>query len=154
MPEASVPRDSLNADASWRVSDNTIVLADAQQNLNENRLATAGIGLLVRRDERMTYFVGNRYIDELTSNITTVAFTYQLSSKYLVAASQSYDFGLAQNVSSSIGVIRQFDAFIVEVSFAHDSTTDQTSFNFNLLPKGLGLGLAGSQLGTVFRNDR
>jgi hypothetical protein len=153
-PEASVPRDSLNADASWRISDNTIVLADAQQNLNENRLATAGIGLLVRRDERLTYFVGNRYIDELTSNITTVAFTYELSPKYLVAASQSYDFGLAQNVSSSIALIRQFDAFQIEVSLAHDSTSDETSFNFNLVPKGFGYGFAGSELNSVFRNER
>jgi hypothetical protein len=153
-PEASIPRDSLNADASWRISDNTIVLADAQQNLNENRLATAAIGLLVRRDERLTYFVGNRYIDELNSNITTVAFTYELSSKYLVAASQSYDFGLAQNVSSSIAFIRQFDALQVEVSLSHDSTSDETSFNFNVVPKGFGYGLAGSQLNSVFRNER
>lgn len=153
-PEASVPRNSANADATWRISDNTAILADVQQNLDKNRLATAGVGLLVRRDERLTYFLGNRYIDELTSNITTIALSYELSPKYLITASQSYDFGLAQNVSSSLGVIRQFDSFFVQVSVSHDSTSDQSSFNFNLFPKGLGYGVNAEQLGSVFRNKR
>jgi lipopolysaccharide assembly outer membrane protein LptD (OstA) len=151
-PEASVPRNSLNADSIWRISDNTAVLADVQQNLDKNRLATAGIGLLVRRDERLTYFVGNRYIDELSSNITTVALSYELSPKYMLTASQSYDFGLSQNVSSSFGVIRQFDAFFMQVSASHDSTSDQSSFNFNIYPKGLGYGVNAEQLGSVFRS--
>jgi lipopolysaccharide assembly outer membrane protein LptD (OstA) len=154
LPETSVPRDSFNADATWRLSDNTVVLADAQQNLNENRLATAGLGVMVRRDERVTYFVGTRYIDELSSNITTVALSYEISPKYTITASQSYDFGLSQNVSSSIGFLRQFDAFFIQVSISHDSTSDQSSFNFNLYPKGLGYGVNAEQLGTVFRNNQ
>lgn len=153
-PEASVPRDSANADATWRISDQMVVLADVQQNLNENRLATAGIGLLVRRDERLTYFLGNRYIDELGSNITTVVMAYELSPKYTITVAQSYDFGLGENVSSSVGLLRAFDAFFAQMSLAHDSTTDQTSFNFNLSPKGFGYGINAEQLGGVFRNEK
>src|SRR5205085_3604723 len=32
IPEASVPRDSINAQATWRISDETIVLADSEYN--------------------------------------------------------------------------------------------------------------------------
>jgi hypothetical protein len=155
LPETSVPRNAINADATWRISDNTVMLADANHNLDESKLATAGIGLLVRRDERLTYFIGNRYIDELNSNITTVSLSYELSPKYTLLASQSFDFGLSENVSSSFGLLRQFDAFFLSVSTSHDSITDQSTFNFNLYPKGLGYGINAEQIGGVFRsNDR
>lgn len=152
-PEASVPRDSLNADASWRISDNTIVLADAEQNLNENRLATAAVGLLVQRGEGLMYFVGNRYIDELSSNITTIAVSYRISPKYFISASQSYDFGLSENVSEGIAIIREFDSFLVIVTVSHDETSDQSSFNFSISPKGFGYGANAAQLQSVFRNQ-
>jgi hypothetical protein len=154
MPEASLPRNGVNADATWRISDNTVALVDAQQNLDEGKLATAGAGLLVRRDERLTYFLGNRYIDELESNITSIALSYELSPKYTITFSQNYDFGLGENVSTGMALLRQFDAFFAQVSVGHDNTTDQSTFNFNIYPKGLGYGVNAEQLGGVFRNER
>ena len=44
LPEASVPRDSVNIDALWRVSDSVSLSADTQYNINENEWATAGAG--------------------------------------------------------------------------------------------------------------
>ena len=129
------------------------MLADVQQNIDEGLLATAGVGLLVRRDERMTYFLGNRYIDELNSNITSIAVSYELTPKYTVVASQAFDFGISENVNSSFGVLRQFDAFFVAVSASHDSINDQSAFNFNIYPKGLGFGINAEQLGGAFRNN-
>ena len=106
------------------------------------------------RDEGLTYFLGNRYIDELGSNITSIALSYQLSPKYTLTFAQNYDFGLGQNVSTGIALLRQFDAFFVQVSVGHDNTTDQSSFNFNIYPKGLGYGVNAEQLSGVFRNER
>jgi hypothetical protein len=40
------------------------------------------------------------------------------------------------------------------MSFSHDSTSDQSSFNFNLSPKGFGYGVNAEQLGGVFRNEQ
>jgi hypothetical protein len=131
-----------------------VAIVDVQQNLDEGKLTTAGAGLLVRRDERLSYFLGNRYIDELQSNISSIAVTYELTPKYMVSISQNYDFGLGQNVSSGIALLRQFDAFFMQVNFGHDSTSDQTAFNFNIYPKGLGYGINAEQLSGVFRNER
>jgi len=79
------------------------------RNADKRKLATASIGLVAQRDERMSYYVGNRYIDELHSNITTVAIDYQVSSKYNLSFAQSFDFGLGENVVSSVSVVRRFD---------------------------------------------
>src|SRR5206468_11582042 len=79
MPEASVPRDAINADASWRISDNTVVLADTTYNIDKAEVQTIGIGVLLRRGDRLSTFVGNRYISDLNSNIISVAANYELS---------------------------------------------------------------------------
>ena len=54
---------SSSADATWRVTDTTAILADAQYNVDEGNLSTASIGLAASRDTHVSYFVGVRYID-------------------------------------------------------------------------------------------
>ncbi len=100
-PEASVARNSANMDATWRVSDSTAILTDVEQNLDKVRLATAAIGLAIQRDQRLSYFVGARYIADLDSNIVTVEATYKLDEKYSLSASQSFDLRRAK-MSSTI----------------------------------------------------
>ena len=134
LPEGSVPRESLNADASWRVSDTTAVLADAQYNLDENELATAGVGLLANRGDRMTYFVSGRWIPELDSSILALACVYELSPKYTVTFAQSYDFSQAENMRSQLDVRRRFDTFFVSVSYSYSLVDQETAFAINVYP--------------------
>jgi hypothetical protein len=141
LPEASIPRDSANADASWRITDNTVVLADAQYNIDETKLATAAVGILVRRDAIQSYYFGNRYIADLNSNITTVQGSYQISPKYTITFSQSFDFGLGKDVNESFSLVRNFDRFVMVVSASHDQIGNQTGFSFNVYPMGFGQGL-------------
>ena len=114
-PEASIPRDSINAQSSWRLSDQFVVLADEAWNADSNVLATASIGVAVKHDPRVTYFIGTRYIAPLDSNVTTVAVSYDLSKKYTVAFSQSFDFSQGQDVNTTGYLIRKFDSFTVSL---------------------------------------
>jgi len=146
LPEASVPRDAVNINGSWRISDNTVILADAQYNLDESKVATAAVGVLVRRDIQQSWYVGSRYIADLNSNITSIQFDYQISPKYTIVLGQDFDFGLGQNVSSSVAIIRSFDRFILEVSGYHNQIGNQTGINFNIFPLGFGQGLGTGSL--------
>jgi hypothetical protein len=150
LPEASIPRDAVNADASWRISDNTVVLADAQYNLDARKLATAAVGVLVRRDIQWSLYLGTRYISDLNSNITTIAVTYEISPKYTIAIGQSFDFGLDKNVSSNISFVRKFDRFIIVVRADRDQISGQTGFSFNFYPIGFGQGFATSSAAGPF----
>lgn len=151
LPEASIARDAVNADASWHITDNTVVLADAQYNLDEAKLATAALGVLVRRDPIESYYIGNRYIADLSSNIVTVSANYVITPKYSVGASQSWDFGLGKDVASSISVVRSFDRFIVSFNFSHDEISNQTGFSVNIAPIGFGQTLGSSALQGPFQ---
>lgn len=154
LPETSVPRNAITADATWRIADTTALLADVQWNADHSRLATAAVGLVVQRDERMTYFLGTRYIDELNSNITTAAIDYQLSSRYNVAFAQSFDFGQGENVVSSGSIIRRFDTLFLIVKAAYNQTTEQSEYGFSVTPRGLGAGVDSNVLNSALETNR
>jgi hypothetical protein len=152
-PETSVPRDALNLDATWRLTDTTVVLGNAQYNLDAHKLATGALGVLVIRDVTQSWYIGNRYIADLNSNIFTVQFQYQISPKYTVGFGQSWDFGLGQDVSTSLSVVRYFDRFVMVFSFSHDEIANQTGFAFSIAPTGLGFGLNSEAVQGPFRRQ-
>jgi hypothetical protein len=151
MPEASTPRDGINADASWRVSDNTVVMADAAYNINKHELAAIGVGILLRRGDRLSMYIGNRYIDDLDSNITSIAMNYELTSKYTISFGQQFDFSQGQNVQSSFSIQRHFDTFIFSGTYYFDEITGENGFSVNLYPIGLGQALDSGSLQTFRR---
>ena len=137
-----------------RISDNTVLLANAQENLDKTRLATASVGLVVRRDTRLDYYLGNRYIADIHSNITTAAVDYQLTSKYSMSFSQSVDFGLGKNVESAFALSRRFDNFFLIIKATNDETTGQSGFGINILPVGVGYGINTDGLHDTLNSQR
>ena len=150
-PEESVTRNSFNADASWRLNDNTVLLGDMTYNLDRGNLQTLSVGALVRRDERLSYFIGNRYIADLASNITSVHLDYQFSPKYTFDVDQEFDFTQGKNVYSSLAILRTFDTFVMAVRYYYDETTSENSFSFNIFPIGLGYGVDSGQFNQYHR---
>jgi hypothetical protein len=168
MPETSVPRNSINSDATWRVTDTTAILADAQYSLDEGNLSTASIGLAASRDTRTSYFIGVRYIDsgefapvsaggaitpkDLHSVVLTGVINYELTPKWIIAARQSFDFGEDQRVLSNYSLIRHFDRFYASVTFRVDYIGEESGVFFNVWPEGLGTGASSAErLQEVFR---
>jgi hypothetical protein len=151
LPEASIPRDAINADMTYRISDNTLVLADQSYNLDKMEVQTIALGILLRRGDRLSTYIGNRYIEELNSNITSVAVNYQLSTKYTVDFAQEFDFTQGHNVFSSIGIARKFDTFYIAGQYFFDEVTGQTGFSFDIYPIGLGQGFDTSSFQTFRR---
>jgi len=167
-PEASLPRNSVNADATWRVSDTTAILADAQYSLDKAVLTTASIGLAANRDQRLGYFIGIRYIDSgnyfpitaagtplkkgLQSAVLTGALTYELTPDYTISARQSFDFGGNQSVLTDYSIIRHFDRWYAAFSVRIDYIGDSNGIFFNVWPEGLAPGATSSgRLAQVFQ---
>jgi hypothetical protein len=150
LPEASVARNSINADALWRVSDTTAILADQQFNLDDFELATASIGLAVQRDTRLSYFVGARYIGQINSTIATLLLNYELSTKYALQFVESVDLSERRNQTTTFTVTRRFDRFAMNFTFFYDAVEDVSGFRFGLIPYGLNNTVNTGQLNTVF----
>lgn len=138
MPEASIPRSSVQGDALWRISDTTILLGDASWNIREQELSTAALGLLVGRGERVTYFTGIRYIGELDSTIASFSANYQLTAKYSANFAASIDLSRTQSKGGSFSIIRRFDRFFVGVGAFYDAVEDEGGLTVAIYPEGLG----------------
>jgi lipopolysaccharide export system protein LptA len=136
-PEASVARDAINTDATWLLTNSTAILADSSYNIDHGDLATAAIGISAKRGDRLSYYFGLRYIEQLNSDIATAAATYQITSKYAVQFSQSYDFGQSQDVSSSFTLSRQFESLGASITTYYDSTSGDSGVQFNVFAAGL-----------------
>ena len=150
-PEASIPRNSVNTDALWRVSDTTVVLADIEHNLDAQELATASVGIAVQRDERMQYFLGLRYIGgDLNSTIGSFLMNYQISTKYSVLLKYSFNFSENSTEGSSLIVMRKFDRFYVTFEYFYDNIQNDSGFRIGFFPEGLGGNVSSNQLQNLF----
>ncbi|HTW94026.1 MAG TPA: LPS assembly protein LptD [Tepidisphaeraceae bacterium] len=153
-PETSIPRDSVNSDLTWLISDSTAFLANAEYNSDHSELATASAGFAVNRDPRLSYYVGVSYIEQLNSDIATFGINYTLNTKYKLMLSQSYDFGQSKDAGTSLTVERNLDKLICDVTVYHDSFTGANGVQFNLYPEGLGPAPQAGDVGNLFGNDR
>ena len=140
-PEASLARNSIDADALWRVSDTTAIISDGSYNLETGTLATAAVGFAAARGDRVSYYVGGRYIGEINTSLARLALSYKLTEKYSLVLDQSIDLNEGTNRSTSLTVIRRFDRFLATVSFYFDRIDQQGGVRFGIVPYGLSAGI-------------
>jgi lipopolysaccharide export system protein LptA len=148
-PEISIPRNSINADSLWRVSDTTAILGDEEYNLDHNTLATASIGAAFQRDVRLAYFLGLRYIGDINSTVATAAVNYQLSLRYSISASESIDVASQKSEDSSLYITRHFDRFFGFFELYYDQINQQSGFRIGVIPEGVAKGVSSDQVGSA-----
>ncbi|MGN6368436.1 MAG: LPS assembly protein LptD [Phycisphaerae bacterium] len=160
-PDLSFIQDSIAMDGAWRVGERVRILGEANYNTTDARLYQAATGVAVDQTSSLSYFVGARYVDVpsitsrdytfvpggripgYSSTEFTAAVDYQLTRKYEVVASESYDFSLGENVLSSFTFVRKLPRLITAVTVTYDANQDDTTVSFTMSPEGfpqLGLG--------------
>jgi len=100
------PRDAVKADASWRLSDNTLVLADMSFNLDRGNLQTLASACCAARHEavllhrqpvyRRPEFQHHKHPPGLRNH-----------DEIMLDIDQEFDFTQGQNVYSSLAMIRK-----------------------------------------------
>ena len=135
-PEASLPRDGINTDALWRISDTTAVVADAGYSLETDDLVTLAGGIIVSRDERLSYSLGGRYVEPLDLLLAVGSINYHLSQRYSIAAGASYDVEVSDIRNTNLYITRRFDRFFVNVGVYLDRIDDDSGIRFMIAPVG------------------
>lgn len=167
LPEASIPRTSINIDAEWRIADAVAALGDTQFNLEESSLATASIGLRVQQADRLGYYVGLRHIDlsidaeddfRVNGNrfvfedqdLFLFALNYQLTTKYQLTSAYSYDLAQNRMHRAEVSLVRHFDRFFASVSLRVDKLDDESAVVFNIWPEGMRPGTGSQAVSQAF----
>ncbi|MCL2648561.1 MAG: LPS-assembly protein LptD, partial [Phycisphaerales bacterium] len=135
-PELSLVRNSIAMDGTWRVGERTRVVGEFNYNTDNGTLEQFATGLVIDQTDSLSYFIGNRYIQALTTNEWTVAVDYQLSRKYEVIAAESYDTGQRGNILSSLTLIRRLPRFNAGLTITYDANQADTTVSFTAWPEG------------------
>jgi len=135
-PQTSVPRQAINADATWHIGDDTAFISDIQWNLDKRQTAIAEGGIAFNRGSRLSYYVGDAYIHDLESQVFSFNASYNLTEKYSINLNQSVDVGASRAAVTYLTVTRRFDTFAFSVSVYHDDINRISGFNVNLFPAG------------------
>jgi len=138
-PEYSLGRNHLNAEYSWNISDSTLLMADANYDIDSGRVRRHNIGLAVRRDPRLRYYLGLRRILDMDSTVGTLGMSYQLSRKYSVSFFEQYDFDFdgKKNLSTSLTLTRKLPRWYAAFTFSYNQTDDEVTLLLTFWPEGV-----------------
>jgi lipopolysaccharide assembly outer membrane protein LptD (OstA) len=145
-PELSLVRSSVSADGVWRVGERVRLMGEMNYNTEDNRLEQFATGLAIDQTNSLSYFIGNRYVRALSTNEITLGVDYQLTRKYEVILSESYDTEINHNILSSLTLIRRLPRFNTAITLTYDANQDDTTVVFTAWPEGfndIGIGNRG-----------
>ena len=138
-PEYSLGRNHLNAEYFWSISDATMLLADANYDMDDKRLGKGNIGLAVQRDPRLRYYAGMRYIDDLDTAVGTLGVNYKINRKYSVSFFEQYDFAFdsGKNLATSLTITRKLPRWYAEFTISFDQSDDDLTLLVTFWPEGI-----------------
>ena len=96
------PFSFLEYATTWNLGDRTALVSNGWFEPYEGGSRYWNAGVYVNRSDRTNLYLGYRQTDPLSSKAVTASVSYQLSRRYYLTASASYDFGLQAALSNSL----------------------------------------------------
>lgn len=135
-PEYSYPRDNIQADLSLRLSDTTLLFADATYDMYNRGMDRVNVGLAVTRSPRLSYFVSDRYDSPIDMQVFTAGATYKLNEKYTVAGAQQIDIDNGDPLSTSMSLVRKFPRWYMALTVDLDRGRGNDAIMLTIWPEG------------------
>jgi len=125
-PEYSLGRNHINAEYFWNISDATMLLADANYDIDSDAIRRLNVGLSVVRNPRLKYYLGWRWLRDLDSSVGTLGFNYKLTRKYTLNVFEQFDFDFdgRKCLVTEVGITRKFPRWYMKVAFTYVRTDD------------------------------
>lgn len=128
------PFSFLEYDATWNIGDRTSLVSTAWFEPYTGGSRHYTVGAYLNRTDRTNFYVGYRQIDPLNSQAVSASVAYQLSHRYALNASASYDFGIQQALSNSLLVTRTGTDLTVSLGFTYNSLVNNFGVQFMITP--------------------
>jgi hypothetical protein len=109
--------------------------------------------MLSQRSERGSVYLGLAQVKGdsgvLDSDILTLSYSYQMSTKWISTIGTAYDLGEHRNVGQSFTISRIGLDFIINVAGSYDVSTGNTSFAVSIEPRIGNFGNSMTQLSNL-----
>ncbi len=143
----------LTARYAWNISQRTTILANAQYDTFTGAEQLWNVAMLSQRSERGSVYVGLAQVKGdsgvLDSDILTLSYSYQMSTKWISTIGTAYDFAEHRNVGQSFTISRIGLDFIINVAGSYDVSTGNTSFAVSIEPRIGNFGNSMTQLSNL-----
>jgi hypothetical protein len=136
-PESSVARNHVTADFSYRISDTTAILSDANWDLNKGEMAKFDLSYAVERTPRLAYFVGYRKITAEDSNLLGIGANYQLNTKHTVAVREYFDLERGETETFDVTIIRRFPRWYGALTLNLNNVEENVGMSVSVWPEGV-----------------
>lgn len=136
-PELSLAQESLNNQIRWQMGERTRLELETSYGMETNTLEQYAGTVVFDHTPAISYFISDRYIRIPDTDIWTVGAEYQLSRKYTLQGSFSYDIAKKENVSSEFTIIRELPRMFLALTFSQSwSSLNDTTIMVSLWPEG------------------
>ena len=126
----------INYDFRWHVGDRFTVLSDGFYDVFAGGLQSTTIGATLTKPQIGQLYTGVRTISgPINSTVLNSALTYRMSDKWLATAGNSYDFGPAGQLGSSLAFTRIGESFLVTSGISYDASRDNFGIRFMFEPR-------------------
>ena len=124
----------LEYDFLWNVGDRTAFSSTGWFEPYDGGSKYYTFGTYFNRPDRTMFYLGYRQIDPVNSRAVLGSVGYQLSQRYFMNASVSYDFGINQALSNSFTLTRTGTDLTVSIGFTYNSLVNNFGFQFLVVP--------------------
>ncbi len=124
----------LEYDATWNVGDRVALVSDGWFEPYDGGSRWYTLGAYLNRPDRTNFYIGYRQTDPLNSRAATVSVAYQLSNRYFLNGSASYDFGIQQSISNTLTLTRTGTDLTVSMGITYNSILNTFGFQFLVTP--------------------
>lgn len=144
-PERTAAGDYFLADMAFRLTDATSITASTVYDFDSAQQDSSSIGLLVSHAPGFVSLVDLRYINPQDSTYLSLGTSFDLTSKYSIAAGANYDFDESKFQTVGVDLRRRFSSVMIGVNASYNEITSETSFGFVIRPFGAvgGVGATG-----------
>lgn len=135
-PELTNPGEYWTAEAGWQITDAVALSGQNVFDFDLGQNARTSVGVLIRHTPRFQTLTELRYLNAQDSTYLDLAAFYELTPKYRLNASMSYDTDDrdVQRVGGELQ--REFPNAILGAGINYNNITGETSFGFSFSPMG------------------
>jgi len=136
----------------WNVGDRTSLYAGAGWDLFDAGQQTWDAGVLSKRNDRGSVFVGIRQLRNsagLDSLILTLRTFYRMSPKWLASAATAYDIAEEQDRGQSFTVTRLGESFNLNIGASYNPSKNTSQFGISIEPRFIRFGPRQSAIDSI-----
>jgi hypothetical protein len=120
--------------ALWNAGDRTAVVSNGWFEPYQGGSRYWTLGAYLNRTDRTNLYLGYRQTDPLRSKAVTLGLSYQLSHRYFLTTSVTYDFGIQAALSNSLMLTRTGTDMTVSMGFTYTAFVNSFGFQFLVIP--------------------